>query len=239
MNDPDPARDPGSRVFRYAVLTLLAWLALGASPVPDKSRPLPAGVDVALPADVVFDRVVGPDSAVVFSHMTHARLEGYRCSTCHPKLFRILSPTRHVSHLVMDAGGSCGACHDGKAAFDVRAKQSCVSCHTGRRHASNAAAPAAASRGAPVFRGPQPIAIRTGPASPGLVTFRHSTHVSADVSCSRCHPQPYAMHGDPGDSEAAQHGHVSCGGCHDGQTAFDLHADASCSRCHVEGRSAR
>jgi len=239
MDDSHRARARSGRAFRYFVLAPLAALAIGSAPVQVKLASLPPGVDVALPADVVFDRMVGPDSAVVFSHMTHARIEGYRCSTCHPKLFRILAPTRHISHLVMDQGASCGTCHDGKHAFDVRAKQSCGSCHNGRTRPGGVRASTASAGGAPVFRGPPPLAIHSGAASPGQVTFRHSTHVTQHVSCSSCHPSPFEMHPSANESEAALHGHASCGSCHDGQAAFGVHDDRACGRCHVEGRVAR
>ena len=74
----------------------------------------------------------GADSAVVFSHETHFALAGNRCTGCHPQPYRMLTPVHRVSHREMNAGGSCGTCHDGKHAFGVRDGESCGLCHSGR-----------------------------------------------------------------------------------------------------------
>ncbi len=97
-----------------------------AGPSPDSSA-----VELSLPADWVYSRAVGADSAVVFSHGTHVARTGSRCTGCHPKPFRILAPTLRISHREMNAGGSCGICHDDKQAFGVRDRESCASCHSG------------------------------------------------------------------------------------------------------------
>ncbi len=65
-----------------------------------------------------------PDSPgkVTFLHATHL---GDRpdCTRCHPKLFSIMKQRGHaaadrrITHVKMDKGGQCGACHNGKVAF--------------------------------------------------------------------------------------------------------------------------
>lgn len=67
-----------------------------------------------------------PDfGAVVFSHKFHTGL--FSCNDCHTKLFRADNTNPHVTMKQMEAGLSCGGCHDGKAAFTV--KGSCTKCH--------------------------------------------------------------------------------------------------------------
>ena len=63
-------------------------------------------------------------SAARFSHTVH--LAKYGCSICHPKLYQ-LKRGAPVGMTAMEKGKSCGACHNGKAAFSVTA--SCGFCH--------------------------------------------------------------------------------------------------------------
>lgn len=90
------------------------------------------GETLRLPADVVYARA-GADQAVTFRHDTHFEFAGRRCDACHPVPFRMLRPERSVSHESMDAGGSCGSCHDGKQAFGVTDGDACATCHAGVR----------------------------------------------------------------------------------------------------------
>ena len=63
---------------------------------------------------------------VLFSHQLH--IEMYSCSDCHPDLFTPKAGhTRGISMQQMEAGTSCGACHDGNSAFSVEAD--CETCH--------------------------------------------------------------------------------------------------------------
>jgi c(7)-type cytochrome triheme protein len=93
----------------------------------------PGPAKMRLPPDLVFDKTVGLDQAVTFRHTTHVELADGKCVACHPEPFRILHPTRATSHEAMDAGGSCGACHDGKKAFATREETSCATCHQGAK----------------------------------------------------------------------------------------------------------
>ena len=65
---------------------------------------------------------------VTFSHESHVKGEGVKCETCHPKIFPMSKEEgKRFSMEQMKKKQACGACHDGKKAFDVR--QNCVVCH--------------------------------------------------------------------------------------------------------------
>ncbi len=62
---------------------------------------------------------------ITFSHKNHTGL--YKCGECHPLLFKTSRSKNRVSMKKMEAGKSCGSCHDGKIAFSV--KENCAACH--------------------------------------------------------------------------------------------------------------
>ncbi len=222
-----------------AVFVLVAILPglLQAARVGAADTPAP---ELKLPPDAVYDRVVGADSAVVFRHGTHVPLVGNRCTDCHPKLFRILQPTPRITHAEMNAGRSCGSCHDGQHAFGVRNPESCASCHTGRPSAalaSKAATAGAAGKPAPSFRGPAPIVYPASEVSPGPVTFRHQTHARGD--CAVCHPRLFAMKSSAAHPRDGMHEVGACGACHDGKQAFGVEDEKACERCHQQKGGAR
>jgi c(7)-type cytochrome triheme protein len=64
---------------------------------------------------------------VTFSHHKHTGL--YRCGECHTLLFNTSRSKARVSMKEMEAGKSCGSCHDGKNAFGVAAEKDCDKCH--------------------------------------------------------------------------------------------------------------
>jgi c(7)-type cytochrome triheme protein len=191
---------------------------------------------LTLPADIVYERVVGADSAVVFSHQTHVPLEGNKCLRCHPTPFKLLAPTRSVKHAEMDAGASCGLCHDGRQAFGVRDRDACQACHAGRPEVTNSGAPgsSADARLAAARKLPKPLTFTTGDASPGKVVFRHETHMKSGETCATCHPKPWLMKARSGKPGGSAHDPAACGRCHDGKKAFDVEDAAVCSRCHAE-----
>lgn len=119
------------------ILTLGAALAgpavaatEGQSPSGKASAPA-EGIEVRLPPDLIFDRTIGESGAVIFRHTTHTTFAGGKCAGCHPQPFKILHPTRRADHEEMNAGRSCGACHDGKKAFGVDDGAQCQRCHAG------------------------------------------------------------------------------------------------------------
>jgi len=67
---------------------------------------------------------------VTFDGKVHAD-KGLKCADCHtkPKLFEMKKGGGKVTMAAMNEGKSCGACHDGKKAFSVKAAADCVQCH--------------------------------------------------------------------------------------------------------------
>jgi len=63
--------------------------------------------------------------SINFSHKNHTGL--YKCGECHPLLYKTSRSKTKVSMKQMEAGKSCGSCHDGKTAFSVR--ENCATCH--------------------------------------------------------------------------------------------------------------
>ncbi len=64
---------------------------------------------------------------VVYSHEFHVAKAGQKCSDCHYKIFRMAETQKQATMADMQSGRSCGACHNGKKAFDVKAN--CNKCH--------------------------------------------------------------------------------------------------------------
>ncbi len=217
------------RAVLLGFVALLASASLGSG-LRAQSQASPV---LRLPADAVYERRVGPDSAVVFRHGTHVALLG-RCTECHSGLFRILTSTDRITHAEMNAGRSCGACHDGRHAFGVGARESCAACHVGRK--STAAAVVGAPSGGerpPSFRGPKPIRYTPSDVSLGSVTFDHATHVKG--GCAQCHSRLFPMKSSAVKPRDGMHEVGACGACHDGKRSFGVEDQKSCARCHEEG----
>lgn len=62
---------------------------------------------------------------VTFSHISHISL--FKCADCHTTIYETAKSKTRTTMAEMEAGKSCGACHDGKSAFTV--KGSCATCH--------------------------------------------------------------------------------------------------------------
>jgi len=99
--------------------------------------------ELRLPRDIVYTRSKDSPGPVVFSHATHVAIADNRCTGCHPAPFRMLKPAGAMTHDDMNAGRSCGLCHDGKAATDVQ--DDCEHCHKAAAPAPTA--PPAAGKG--------------------------------------------------------------------------------------------
>jgi c(7)-type cytochrome triheme protein len=71
-----------------------------------------------------------PNGKVVFDGKEHAE-KGIKCADCHskPKLFEMKKSGDKITMAAMNEGKFCGACHDGKKAFGVKAPADCVKCH--------------------------------------------------------------------------------------------------------------
>ena len=67
---------------------------------------------------------------VTFAGKAHAD-KGLKCAECHskPKLFEMKKGGDKITMAAMNEGKFCGACHDGKQAFGVKAPADCVKCH--------------------------------------------------------------------------------------------------------------
>lgn len=223
--DGDPRRTALHGIIAVVVLASLVSRAHAAAP---------DTLALRLPDDAVYQHTVGEDSAVVFRHSTHVPLASQRCTACHPRLFRILAPTTAITHAQMNAGQSCGACHDGEHAFSVKSAESCAACHVGRTPVASAAGSAPVARaGSAAFKGPKPIRYTQGEVSPGPVTFDHASH--AKGGCTQCHPRLFAMKASSPKPRGDMHEVTACGSCHDGKHSFGVEDDKSCTRCHKEG----
>jgi c(7)-type cytochrome triheme protein len=91
---------------------------------------------VLVTASTAFAKVGGGDitftmkgaGPVVFTHDNHAARVGLKCSECHYRIFSTVAKHSSVTMAEMQQQGrSCGACHDGVRAFDVRTN--CNRCH--------------------------------------------------------------------------------------------------------------
>lgn len=90
-----------------------------------------AGAVHGAPGDLVFERegeVEGSSAfpPAVFPHWVH-RIR-YRCYACHPAQFEMKQGANAVTMDAIKKGQFCGACHNGKAAFNVDF-QNCARCH--------------------------------------------------------------------------------------------------------------
>lgn len=63
---------------------------------------------------------------VIFSGKIHAD-QGFKCSDCHPKIFKQKQGSNPITMSAINKGEYCGACHNGKKAF-APAKH-CGRCH--------------------------------------------------------------------------------------------------------------
>lgn len=94
-------------------------------------------VVTALAAPVAWAVVGGGDitfrpagaASVLYSHDYHVTQKKLKCSECHYRLFTTMAQHHKVTMADMQKGSSCGWCHNGDRAFDV--KGNCGKCHKG------------------------------------------------------------------------------------------------------------
>jgi len=87
---------------------------------------------------------------------------------------------------------------------------------------------------------PKELQLPQGEDSPGLVAFRHDSHVDAKKpSCTACHPKLFPMLKESALPKGAiTHERMEkkgelCGSCHGkGKSAFDF--DDACENCHAQ-----
>jgi c(7)-type cytochrome triheme protein len=79
------------------------------------------------PADFEFPG--DKEGKVTFSHEKHLA-KSPKCTDCHTKIFKMAKGQRSTPKMAdMEKGQSCGTCHNGQAAFDVKDKAVCTKCH--------------------------------------------------------------------------------------------------------------
>jgi c(7)-type cytochrome triheme protein len=142
---------------------------------------------------------------VVFSHNQHFKQEGIKnnCKACHNAIFN-LRGKRSYTMADMEKGKSCGACHNGKRAFDLK---NCIQCH-------------------------KVADVHFKVKETGPVRFAHKTHLKGANanSCALCHPKLYDMAPKRTVVTMTQmEKGKSCGACHNGKEAFKIE---DCTKCH-------
>lgn len=194
-------------------LVIVGGASLLASPVEAPRTPL------RLPADRVFKHSPEAPAPVVFRHATHVVLEKWKCLTCHPQVFKLLSRELRPTHAEMDAGRQCGLCHNGRRAFATNG-EACATCHSER------------TGGDPFARS----IVLTHTEAPAPVPFPHARHAAALGSCSACHPAlfPQQLTGRHYAKTALVAGEA-CGQCHNGKQALSVE-DERCDACHKEAQ---
>ncbi|HEY3357791.1 MAG TPA: c(7)-type cytochrome triheme domain-containing protein [Polyangia bacterium] len=111
-----------------------AVVVLGSAGLARTEGPKIKEVMPKLAADYTYPQGKDSPGKVTFSHESHVDLKKPDCTTCHPKLFKILERGQTadgapINHKKMEAGLQCGTCHNGKAAF---AMKDCETCHSGK-----------------------------------------------------------------------------------------------------------
>ena len=135
-----------------------------------------------------------------FSHTAHLGVTG--CAACHPKLYAPNRQNKRAGMAAMEKGKSCGACHNSKQAFSVK---ECSKCHPTRE-------------------------LLFEEKSTGNVTFSHKFHMGL-YTCADCHTPLYrTTRSKIKVSMQEMEQGKSCGGCHDGKTAFSV--KEKCESCH-------
>ncbi|ADW18348.1 hypothetical protein Despr_2204 [Desulfobulbus propionicus DSM 2032] len=156
----------------------------------------------------------------MFSHKSHVVTAGLSCDSCHPDLFeRKRGSTKAKGDYNMaslDAGKYCGACHDGKMAFNTTGPETCKVCHGSD------------------MKQPETIVFNVPVKS---VIFEHKGHVDMGLDCASCHDKAFEMrkgaaeeHPEKFTMEALYAGKY-CGVCHNGTDAFA--SNTRCTTCHI------
>jgi c(7)-type cytochrome triheme protein len=139
---------------------------------------------------------------VLFKHTVHLK-KNSECSACHNKVFNTGTNPR-TSMNAMEKGKSCGACHNGKMAF---ALSDCSKCHPTKE-------------------------ITFIEKDAGNVKFSHKNHTGL-YKCGECHNKIFnTARSKTKVSMKEMEAGKSCGGCHDGKTAFSVATDKDCDKCH-------
>jgi c(7)-type cytochrome triheme protein len=80
------------------------------------------------PPAITFAGASGSPGPVTFTHASHLG-RGAKCADCHPGLFKMQKGGVPLTMDAMAGGKACGACHNGKKAFEVMDGDKCATCH--------------------------------------------------------------------------------------------------------------
>lgn len=166
-------------------------------------------------------QIVEMDSPkTMFSHQSHVVTIGLSCDSCHPSLFErkrgAAKAKGDYNMASLDAGKYCGACHDGKTAFNTTGPETCKTCH-----GSDMKQPEVVVFNKPVK----------------AVVFNHKEHVDMGLDCASCHDAAFEMRKgaaeeNPGKfNMQALYAGKYCGVCHNGNIAFA--SNTRCASCHI------
>ena len=68
-------------------------------------------------------------SPVTFSHESHVKGKGIKCTGCHYQIFQMAQGSYKMDMSKLTKGDFCGKCHNGQKSFDVNAAEICAKCH--------------------------------------------------------------------------------------------------------------
>jgi c(7)-type cytochrome triheme protein len=141
---------------------------------------------------------------VIFSHSKHLAKKSPRgtpafsCSVCHEGN----KTKKRYTMADMYKGKSCGACHNGKQAFDAH---ECSRCH-------------------------QVKEVVYGVKETGPTPFSHTSHLKKFHDCSPCHTKLFKAGKNKTASMADMQKGKSCGACHNGKQAFGINLCSKCHK---------
>jgi c(7)-type cytochrome triheme protein len=92
---------------------------------------------LALPQIAAAQKVGGGDitftpknaDPVIFSHETHVKGKGLKCTGCHYQIFQMAQGSYKMNMNKINKGDFCGKCHNGQKSFDAKTPENCVRCH--------------------------------------------------------------------------------------------------------------
>lgn len=64
---------------------------------------------------------------VIYPHWKHQIF--FKCKACHGETFKMKRGANDITHAKFEQGAQCGACHNGKVAFDTSIDGQCLKCH--------------------------------------------------------------------------------------------------------------
>lgn len=64
---------------------------------------------------------------VIYPHWKHQIF--FKCKACHDEIFKMKRGTNDITHAIFNQGAQCGACHNGRIAFDASIDGECLRCH--------------------------------------------------------------------------------------------------------------